>query len=438
MNSCFLLRGIICNTVCLRSACFFANTVSSSIGFDKMRSFSVSLDEMPNNTVCYVWGGGNKYQNLFSANATKQLLDPVIFPAPLPTNASADTSKPSPIVDISFGHHHAIILTKDGLIYTMGIGKYDELGLGEDIKKTEIPLQVPGISNVIQVVTGKYHSMALTRDGEVFTWGRPGSLGHPKSQWWYFNQDPCPTPTRVKALSGIKAIASGLLHSIALTHEGSVFSWGKGEFGRLGHGGAGNKAVPEHITAFDGLPIKAIHCGSAFNAALSKDNELWVWGRNDKGQCANAESLQVDIMRQESIPAKIDSFPNSNLVSIACGGQQMAAVTSDHELYQWGNGVWLEPTRVDGDNKDMLKVKILDATVGKGFSFALDDKGRVFSWGIGGQLGLGHTQKIVVPQAIEGFGPDVDDKFGRALKVITGLEINSRVAAIVVKGERTS
>lgn len=432
MNSSFLIRRIPYNKVTSRFS--LSTKINTGLNCETPRSFATSSKNESENTVCYIWGGGNSL-NPFSKITTDEVhLQPVVFPPPLPSDASSiDTLNPSPIIDIAFGGDHEIFLTKEGFVYTLGNGKHNQLGLGEEVKKTDTPIQVPGISDIIQIAAGKYHSMALNQNGEVFTWGAPGALGHPKAQWWHLNQEACPQPMKIKSLSNVKAIASGDLHCVALTENGEVFSWGNGEHGRLGHGGAGYKTEPERITAFDGIPIKSIKCGTAFNGALSESNELWVWGRNDRGQCANAESLQVDIMRQESIPSLVDNFEDPKVISMDCGSQEMAAVTSDNHLYQWGNGIWMEPHKIEGDNQSMLKIKVVGVASGKGYSFALDNEGHIFSWGKGGQLGLGHKQAVGVPQAIPGFGPTNEDNLGKAIKIIAGTHSSSRVAAIAIK-----
>merc|ERR1712130_638828 len=184
---------------------------------------------------------------------------------------------------------------------------------------------------------------------------------------------------------------------------------------------------------FEGIPIKSISCGSAFSAVLSEDNELWTWGHYDGGQCGNPYSHQLDYIKQESIPIKIDGFENIPLKSIDCGSKEMAVVSTSNHLYKWGNGVHLTPYRIEGDNKMMLKIKFTDVSVGNGYGFALDEEGHIFSWGAGGQLGLGHRQNIQVPQAIVGFGSSDQDNLGKAIKIFSNIGSNTRVAAIVEK-----
>ena len=75
---------------------------------------------------------------------------------------------------------------------------------------------------IIDVAANKYHTVALTKDGEIFTWGhgRSGRLGHN-------SEASAPSPVLVKGLNGIKIvkIAAGFNHTLALTENGLVYSW---------------------------------------------------------------------------------------------------------------------------------------------------------------------------------------------------------------------
>uniref|UniRef100_A0A6I8P1W7 Uncharacterized protein n=1 Tax=Ornithorhynchus anatinus TaxID=9258 RepID=A0A6I8P1W7_ORNAN len=89
---------------------------------------------------------------------------------------------------------------------------------------------------VIQVACGDRHSMALTRDGELFSWGddEHGQLGLERA--WV----PCPAPQRVCALAGVPLarMEAGGAHSLALSATGAVFAWGRNDRGQLGLGHA--------------------------------------------------------------------------------------------------------------------------------------------------------------------------------------------------------
>ena len=92
------------------------------------------------------------------------------------------------IEKIYFGIRHSAVLSHEGQLYTFGNGNYGVLGHGseQNINFKE-PRRVPFFEEaalpVEQVALGEYHSMALTRDGRVFTWGFGGSTG----LWAYFS-----------------------------------------------------------------------------------------------------------------------------------------------------------------------------------------------------------------------------------------------------------
>ena len=92
---------------------------------------------------------------------------------------------------------------------------------------------------------GGEHSLALTDDGAVWSWGFGlfGELGHGDQQIRLL-------PKKVEALAGqrVVAVSAGGEHSLALTADGAVFTWGDGGLGRLGHGeDLSNQLLPKKI-----------------------------------------------------------------------------------------------------------------------------------------------------------------------------------------------
>ena len=90
------------------------------------------------------------------------------------------------------------------------------------------------------------HSLAITADGALWSWGYGGSgqLGHGDQQEQLL-------PKKIEAFAGrrVVAVSAGETHSIAITADGAVFTWGKGESGRLGHGEdeESNQVLPKKV-----------------------------------------------------------------------------------------------------------------------------------------------------------------------------------------------
>lgn len=108
----------------------------------------------------------------------------------------------------------------------------------------------------------------------VFTWGRgeDGQLGLGDTS----DQD---EPTYVDSLRGVgvRQIACGSGHTVVLSTEGEVFTWGRGDDGRLGHGDNGWKYVPRITQALAGQVVVQVTCGSYHTAAVTGNGDLYTW-----------------------------------------------------------------------------------------------------------------------------------------------------------------
>ncbi|KAI9192315.1 hypothetical protein LWI28_021086 [Acer negundo] len=85
----------------------------------------------------------------------------------------------------------------------------------------------------------------------------------------------------------IVAIAAGEAHTLALSGDGSVYSWGRGMFGRLGTGSESDELFPVRIKLENSgkvederLKFVGIAAGSYHSLALTDDGSVWSWGYN--------------------------------------------------------------------------------------------------------------------------------------------------------------
>ncbi|XP_042617880.1 probable E3 ubiquitin-protein ligase HERC3 isoform X2 [Cyprinus carpio] len=140
--------------------------------------------------------------------------------------------------------------------------------------KTTVCKPLKGLDNrqVIQIACGDHHSMALTKDGQVFVWGENshGQLGLKK------NHPSSPSAQHVQSLSGIPLaqISAGGDHSFGLSLSGVVFGWGKNSAGQLGLGDTTDRHIPTIINSLQFKKTVSISCGGEHTATLSKDHKL--------------------------------------------------------------------------------------------------------------------------------------------------------------------
>lgn len=183
-----------------------------------------------------------------------------------------------PVKSIGCGSYHSLLaLGTNGYLYTCGLNNYGQLGIGGTDNHSELQL-VEDLSgkNVAVVDGGTHHSVVLTNDGEVFTFGRAdsGQLGA---------LDTCQTgdfkdrPQKVafRGASGpIKMISTGSNHAVALTEENEIFSWGYGDMLALGHGVDQDENKPRQVNwakaKFGDAEILQVEAGGQHSAVLAK------------------------------------------------------------------------------------------------------------------------------------------------------------------------
>ena len=87
-------------------------------------------------------------------------------------------------------------------------------------------------------------------------------------------------PKRVKALSGIKvcSVTAGVGASCAVSAAGALFTWGSGQFGRLGHGEKANYLAPRRVEALQAERGVAVSAGAWHNIAVTRGGSVFGWG----------------------------------------------------------------------------------------------------------------------------------------------------------------
>jgi len=135
------------------------------------------------------------------------------------------------------------------------------------------PKPVGGEGQFSPIVGGGFHTIALKKDGTVWTWGKNdfGQLGDGTTN----NSS---TPVKVIGLSGVKVIAGGQSYTIALKEDGTVWAWGLNDKGQLGYGTITNRSTPVQVSGLFGV-IKIV-TGNYHSIALKADGTVWAWGLN--------------------------------------------------------------------------------------------------------------------------------------------------------------
>ena len=218
---------------------------------------------------------------------------------------------------------------------------------------------------------------------------------------WDLRPGSADTAAAVEALAGARgrgrSASAGSVHSLVVTEEGALYSFGRGIFGVLGHGSVGDERSPMMVDALCHVRIADAAAGVNFSLALTEDGTVFSWGRNTGGQLGPGHKGG-----DEALPQKVEALSGLKVCAVAAGCDISSAVTAAGALYMWGGG---EDGRLGrGDTADQLAPKrvealrdewVVAAAVGDMHAIAVTRDGIVFGWGAADRLGLPEAAAVV-------------------------------------------
>ena len=139
------------------------------------------------------------------------------------------------------------------------------------------------------------------------------------------------------------ACACGFHHTITLSNDGTVHSFGKNEEGALGLGHNNHVSLP---TPIPNLPkINMISCGWNFTVCVDHEGFIWTFGKNEYGQLGTRNKTDFNV------PQKILNIPS--VFSVSCGSHHTLIITNDDDLWSCGRNNFGQLCH--GDTEDRSK-----------------------------------------------------------------------------------
>ena len=181
--------------------------------------------------------------------------------------------------------------------------------------------------------------MTVTANGDLYSWGCGlfGALGHR-------NEEDLLVPKKLDELlggSGVVMVAAGMCHSIAVTAEGALFAWGGAPHGQLGLGDKLNRLSPTLVVVDESM-VRMAACGDHHTLAVTEEGTLFSWGSGSGMNASTATSTAGVLGHNDNnnrlIPTRVDPqhFDCAKIVTAAAGTFHSTAVTEDGALYTWG------------------------------------------------------------------------------------------------------
>jgi len=294
-----------------------------------------------------------------------------------------------------------LALLDDGTLRSWGDNGYGALGDGSTLNK-RTPVEVVGLTGVVDVAVGEYHSLALTEEGTVYAWGSnsDGELGQIASV------TASSIPILVPGLSGIVAIAAGTQHSVALKADGTLMVWGDNSGRQLGNGIGPDSFTPIAVQELPAGPaILSVDTSWNNTSVLLDDGSIWIWP-NRAGFFSNDVS-GTNSPDPDGYPSQVDQTTGlTNAVAMALGSSVATALNADGSVYQWGsiaisNGSSTTQTLPVEISGFPVGLNIISLSTGDKHAAALLENGALRTWGKNtyGQLGTGSPNAETTPMS---------------------------------------
>jgi hypothetical protein len=347
--------------------------------------------------------GGNTMHRL-----TRQILRPFLF-ALLPLflaacgggdDSDSDYASYELISSTVYGEHSVVI--DHDVTKAWGANGYGQLGIGGKLNQST-PKEVAVAVTYSSVSIGGAHTVALDTDagGTVSAWGH-NSSGQLGVGTLVTKTLPTQVVTSLEGppLTGVKAIAAGGKHTLAIASDDTVLAWGSNLTGQLGDGTLVSKSVPVKVSLDVGVTITAVAAGGDFSLALKSDGTVLAWGNNSKGQLGDKTFVA------RSSPVTVAGL--SGITAIAAGGSHALALKDNGIIYAWGYNEFgqLGDGTITSSNEAVMVVKpealllLLPTAISAGLDHSVAIiGGKVYAWGYNyyGQLGNGAALKSYSP-----------------------------------------
>ena len=267
--------------------------------------------------------------------------------APVAVKTAGTPMEGKTIVQVAAGATHSLALATDGTIYAWGKNEYGQLG-NDSTTNSPVPVAVKTAGTpmagktIIQIHAGYEHSLALASDGTVYAWGRnnSGQLGKNDATDTHI-PDAVQTLGTPMAGKVIVQLAAGNSQSMALASDGTVYTWGWNQYGQLGNGTTTNSRIPVAVvttgTPLAGKTISQIAAGNAHALAMTDDGTVYTWGWNQYGQLGNNSTINSSL----PVIVKTTGTPLAGkmITQITSGGSPNSLVlANDGTMYAWGWG----------------------------------------------------------------------------------------------------
>jgi alpha-tubulin suppressor-like RCC1 family protein len=299
--------------------------------------------------------------------------------------------------EISAGGYHTLAIAQDGTLWAWGDNNNKQLGNNSAVTYQTTPVQISSERNWMFVSAGEYYSLAIKKDGTLWAWGRNdyGQLGDGTTTQRN-------TPVQIGTDTNWLSVSAGYHHSMAIKTNNTLWAWGRNSNGQIGNNSTTQQNTPVQVgTATDWAAVKP---GRNHTLALKSNGQLWSWGQNSFGQLGQGNYTN------SSVPVQVGTA--TDWKSIHAGDYHSLVLKTNGTIWTWGDNASGQ-LGIGNTTEQTSPVQVGNATdwkfitSGAFHGYAIKTNGTLWAWGDNyfGQLGNGNFAQQNSPVQI---GADTD------------------------------
>ncbi|KAL0247475.1 hypothetical protein I308_103540 [Cryptococcus tetragattii IND107] len=289
------------------------------------------------------------------------------------------------------------VKTPHNALFVWGTGDQGQFGLGPD--------------NLDEIGRPKLHSWfeEQIEEGNLSREGKPGS-------------------------GGLESVHCGGMHTLAIDEAGRVRSWGINDNAALGRittdvsdpKNPGQMIPNEDLESYpfvvetleqEGFRAVQVAAGDSISVAISEKGELRAWGSFRSNEGILGFDGVPGHAKFQYTPISLPALSKVQITQVSCGADHVLALTTTGHVYVWGKGEEnqlgrriISRRRINGLEPERLGLRnIVHVAAGIYHSFAVDNKGVVYGWGLNTfhQTGVAeHQDMIIAPTVVDALHPD--------------------------------
>lgn len=323
----------------------------------------------------------------------------------------------SQVIAVAACNGHSIFLKSDGTVWAAGSGTVGQLGNSASNSSTSV-VQVSSLTGVTAISCQHQHNLALKSDGTVWAWGwnasdgnafQGGQLGDATTT----NRN---APVQVSGLTSVVAISAGFYHSAAVKSDGTAWAWGANGVGQICHSDVGTRqTTPQQITSI--TTAVGVAAGANETIFILSDGSLRYCGNDERGESGQNSEGVFGSSSPTAVKGVGGSGTLSGMSTAEFGSQTVLAVASDGSLYMWGRNATGELgdgtstnratpiTRATSLFTSASGATVISASIGDGHTLVVTSDGTYSGTGANslGELGDGTTTSRTTPVSTSSF-----------------------------------